>query len=261
MSEKYNFKVNETSNQTYLTVSDWHTHLDRAYNAIEYLGKYDGVILMGDATPGVDYENEVVRNIVEFAGTVSGGTKPVFYTRGNHETRGAYAGKLMTALGLNEFYYETQIGDIKFVVLDSGEDKDDSHPEYGGLDNYNEYRAKQIEWLKTVEAETNKVISLSHSWRVSDVEEDLSNIAWEELNRLGVTLMISGHTHECRFIGENDDREKEIFSKYPNITGYMDGGNTSEYYVASKLTINESEILIEAYTNNGEKVFDETVEW
>ena len=124
--------------------------LKTAYAAIEYVGDYDAVILMGDATPGVDYEEEVVKNIVEFAGKLSEGSMPVLYTRGNHETRGEYANKLADALGLDKFYYTADMGNYSFIVLDSGEDKDDSHAEYGGMTDYNTYRADMIEWLKGV---------------------------------------------------------------------------------------------------------------
>ncbi len=261
ISEEYTFNVNESKNQTYLTISDWHTNLDGVYDSLPYIGEYDGVILMGDASPGLDFEGEAVRNIVELAGTVSGGTMPILYTRGNHETRGNYAGELLKALGLNEFYYQTEIGDVSVVLLDSGEDKDDSHPEYGGLNNYNDYRAKQVEWLKTVETKSEKVIVLSHSWQISDVEPELSETAWNELDRLGAALLISGHSHQCRFVGDDSEYEKEVMQKHPEIKAYMDGGNNGDRYIASKLTISDSEILIEAYTNHGEKVFDETVAW
>ncbi len=261
ISEEYTFNVNESKSQTYLTISDWHTNLDGVYGALSYIGDYDGVILMGDASPGLDFEGEAVSNIVELAGTVSGGTMPIIYARGNHETRGDYASELLDALGLNEFYYQTEIGDISFVVLDSGEDKDDSHSEYGGLNNYNDYRAKQVEWLKTVETESEKVVVLSHSWQISDVEPKLSETAWNELDRLGATLVISGHSHQCRFVGDDNEHEKEVMEKHPEIKAYMDGGNSGEDYIASKLTISESEILIEAYTDSGEKVFDEKVNW
>ncbi len=261
VSESYKLSVNEGETQKYLTISDWHTNIKDAYKAAEFAGSYDGLILMGDASPGLDYEKEAIRNIVEFAGTLSGGTMPVIYTRGNHETRGNYAGKLLSALGLNEFYYTTKIGDISFIVLDSGEDKDDSHPEYGGMNDYNTYRTNQVEWLKNITVSTQRVVALSHSWQVSDVEKDLSDTAWAKLDSLGISIMVSGHSHNCRFIGENSDREKEIFTKYPLVTGYMDGGNTNEGFIASVLTFGKDNIHIEAFTDSGEKVFDKTVNW
>ena len=261
-SEKYKFKYNDSENQTFLVVSDWHTELKDAYKAISYLGDYDSVILLGDSSPGVDFEEEVVRNIVEFAGEVAGGTKPIIYARGNHETRGQYAGKILNSLGLNEFYYTTDIGPYSFLVLDSGEDKEDSHPEYGGMNNYEQYRADMIEWIKTVNFENDKIITISHSWKICDVEKELSVVGWNEIDRIGTRLILSGHTHQCRLLGTTgDETETSILSAHPDIIGYMDGGTTNKNYVASKMTLSNEGFTLEAYNNNGEKVFDEKFEW
>ncbi len=263
VSDSYTFKSNENETQKYLTISDWHTNIEGVYSCIPHLDDYNGVILLGDASPGLDFENEAVINIVELAGTLSKGEMPVIYARGNHETRGNYAGKLLNALGLSDFYYQTQIGDISFVILDSGEDKDDSHAEYGGLTDYNTYRKNQIEWLKTVTVNTEKTVVLCHSWKISDVEEELSNIGWQEIDRLGASLLVCGHSHNCRFVGEEteDQREFDVMNKYPNITAYMDGGNANDVFVASHLTFSENGILITAVNSNGENVFNKTVEW
>ena len=260
VSESYEFKPVSGDDITYLVISDWHTHLDRAHDAIEYIGDYDAVILLGDATPGVDFEEQVVTNIVEFSGSVSKGALPTLYVRGNHETRGEYAGEILDALGLDEFYYTADMGNYSFLVLDSGEDKDDAHPEYGGMTDYNTYRADMIEWLKGVETTNEKVIVLSHSWRISDVEEELSVAGWNELDRLGARLMLSGHNHDCRLVGA-EGYEADFLSAYPDITAYLDGGNMSGTYVASKMTLSEDTIYLEAYRNNGEKLFEHTIEW
>lgn len=261
ISDEYTLTVNEGENQSWLVVSDWHTMLGKAYTAIGHIGEYDGVVLLGDATPGVDFEDEVVKNIVEFGGEISKGTMPVLYVRGNHETRGAYANNLAAALGLDKFYYTANIGDYSFVVLDSGEDKDDSHSEYGGMTDYNTYRASMIEWLKGVEVKTDKVIALSHSWQISDVEEELSTAGWNEIDRLGARIMISGHHHKCRFLGDGNDREKEIFTAHPDIIGYLDGGKVGDTYIASKLTLSPVGLNIKAVNVEGEQIFDENFTW
>ncbi len=263
VSDSYTFKTNENETQKYLTVSDWHTNIDGVYSCIPHLDDYNGVILLGDASPGLDFENEAAKNIVELAGTVSKGEMPIIYTRGNHETRGNYAGKLLDALGLPEFYYQTKIGDISFIILDSGEDKDDSHPEYGGLTDYNTYRKNQIEWLKNVTVDTEKAVVLCHSWKISDVEEDLSSFGWQEIDRLGTSLLVCGHSHNCRFVGTETEDESEIkmMNKYPHIKAYMDGGNTGDVFVASHITFDENNILITAVNSAGEKVFEESVKW
>ena len=261
VSDEYTFAPVKGDDITYLVISDWHTHLERAHDAISYVGDYDAVILLGDATPGVDFEDQVVTNIVEFAGSVSKGVLPTLYVRGNHETRGEYAGEILDALGLDEFYYTADMGEYSFVVLDSGEDKDDSHPEYGGMTDYNTYRADMIEWLKGVETTNDKVIALSHSWHISDVEAELSKAGWDELDRLGTKLMISGHNHDCRLVGAYGGVEEEFMAAYPDITAYIDGGNMSGTYVASKMTLSDDTIYLEAYRNNGEKIFEHTIQW
>ncbi len=261
VSEEYTLKVNDSENQQWLVISDWHTMLDTAYSAIDYLGEYDSVVLLGDATPGVDHEEQVVRNIVQFGGEVTKGTKPILYVRGNHETRGDYASELNAALGLDEFYYTSDIGPYSFIVLDSGEDKDDAHPEYGGTTDYNTYRADMIEWLSGVETENDKVITLCHSWHISDVEPELSDKGWQELDRIGTRLMISGHQHQCRILGNGSEREAEIFSRYPHIAGYLDGGKTGKDYIATKMSLSGNGIDLISINNYGETVLESSYKW
>ncbi len=260
-SDEYTFSVNESSEQNYLVISDWHTHLKMAKKAISYLGEYDGIILMGDATPGLDFEDEFIINTVEFAGNLCGGEIPIIYVRGNHEARGAYSGKVEEALGLNEFYRINNIGPVSFIVLDSSEDKEDSHVEYGGLDDYSNYRKEMLNWLTNIDIENSKVIALSHSWKISDVEEDISTNGYQELERLGVRLMISGHTHDCRLVGVDDEEEEAFLDSFPNIIAYMDGGKTDYGYTASKLIINDDEIQLIANNNHGVEILNETFTW
>lgn len=86
--------------------------------------------------------NEVshAKNLVGFGGDISGGEKPVIYVRGNHETRGAFASELPEYLGLESLYYFTRYGDYSFLVLNSNEDKEDTHEEYGSMNDYSLYR-------------------------------------------------------------------------------------------------------------------------
>ena len=261
-SDEYTFTYNSSENQTWLVISDWHTMLDTAYKAIDNLDSdYDAVIMLGDASPGVDFEEQVITNTVQFGGEVSEGTKPVLYVRGNHETRGSYAKDLPTALGMEQFYYTTDIGPYSFIVLDSGEDKDDSHIEYGGMTDYNTYRADMIDWLEDVEVKNENVIALSHSWEISSVEEDLSYRGWSELDRLGTRLLLSGHEHKCRFLGEKEGKEKELKQMYPDIIGYVDGGKSDKNYVASMLSLKKDGFEIYAVDNNGKVFANEKFEW
>ena len=261
-SGEYEFKYNDTDNQTWLVVSDWHTKLDKAYAAIANLeSEFDGVLLVGDSSPGVDFQEQIITNVVEFGGKVSGGTKPVLYVRGNHETRGAFADELPVYLGIDQLYYTADVGPYSFVVLDSGEDKLDSHIEYGGMTDYDTYRANMIEWLKGVEVENEKVIAISHAWQISTVEPELSQAGWAELDRLGARLIISGHEHSCRFIGANEGYEQEVKEKYPDIIGYLDGGKSGDNFIASMLTLTEDGFEIKAVNNLDEEILNEEFSW
>lgn len=247
-SAEYTFTVPMGDTQTYLSVSDWHTRLQKAYDAISYAGDFDGVILLGDAVPGLMFEDDIVENIVEFGGTVSGGTKPVIYVRGNHETRGGYASKLADYLGLDGFYYETAYGDYNFLVLDSGEDKPDNHPEYGGMVNYGAYRAAMVDWLCTLPKSENKTLTLVHDSDIA-IEEELRTRAQTELLRLGATQILSGHYHICDYKEEN------------GLRVYVDGGHNDGTFIASKLTLAADGYRLEAWNNSGEQVFSKDLDW
>lgn len=253
-SEEYNFKVNTGSTQTFLTISDWHTRLQKAYDAVSYTGAYDGVILLGDGVPGLMFDDEIIDYIIRFGGAVTGGEKPVIYVRGNHETRGGMAAELPGILGLDSMYYTLSSGDYEFIVLDSGEDKKDDHPEYGSMVNYEEYRKSMISWLDNIAEEyedlyaNKKCIALVHSSDIC-IEEDLKERGFSALNKLNASQIISGHTHTCEFFEEN------------GINIYLDGGHNNGVFTASKLTLNEKGYILEAWNDSGEKVFEKALSW
>lgn len=257
----YTLQVNESAEQTYLVISDWHSYLDDAKKAIFHLGDYDGVIMLGDPAAGMDFEEQAVRNIVQFGGALTGGEIPVLYVRGNHETRGAFADLLPSYLGYDKLYYTADRGPYSFLVLDSGEDKPDDHVEYGGMDDYKRNREQMVDWLKTVQVKNDKMIVLSHAWQVSEPEPALSRAAWDAFSKLGARFVISGHEHVCRFLPGDSAQEQEYAEAYPNITAYIDGGHKGKTYIASKLTLTPQGVRFEAVSNTGESVVDQTLPW
>ena len=248
LSKDYAFTVPSGEQQTYLTVSDWHMHTKEAYKAIANVGEYDGVILLGDAVPGLECEKEIADYIVTFGGEVSHGVMPILYVRGNHETRGPFASALPGYLGMDSFFYTTDYGDYHFLLLDSGEDKQDSHPEYGGMVNYDAYRANMVEWLEGLEKSEKKTITLVHDSDLC-VEDDLRARAEAQLGMLDATEIISGHYHVCKFEQEN------------GFNIYTDGGFHKNEYIASKLTLTKDNYRLSAWNDKGEQVFDKEIAW
>lgn len=219
--------------------------MNKAYDAVSYAGEYDGVIMLGDAAPGFMFEDEIKDYIVEFGGNLCKGEVPVVYIRGNHETRGEYAAKLPDYLGMESFYYTASFGNYEFIVLDSGEDKEDSHPEYGGMVNYAQYRENMTQWLETLEKSDKKVIVLSHSYEIC-IEKELSNRAYSALKNIGAEYIISGHTHTNEFF------------EYNGLSVYLDGGHKNGVYVASKITLSSDGMLLEAWNDKGKTTFSQS---
>lgn len=251
-SAKIQFNDTFGDNVNILTVSDWHTHNEKAKQAVSHLGDYSAVILLGDGAPGLMFTQETEDYILAFGSDLTGGAMPVIFARGNHETRGREASYLASNLGMDEFYYTTHIGNYNFIVLDSGEDKEDSHPEYGGMVNYEEYRRQMVSWLNTLENEENvKTIALSHSEEIC-IEEDLSRSALAKLNDLNTSLLVSGHMHTSEF------KQGQYFPVF------VDGGadaNGKGSLVASMLSITPEKIGVLSIDNKGETVINETVYW
>jgi hypothetical protein len=142
--------------------------------------------------------------------------KPFVFIRGNHETRGPNARNLMSYFphSSGKFYYSFSQGDVFFIILDSGEDKPDSHPVYAGLVDFDTHRDEQAEWLqKMVESENFKrslykvvlvhipLFSSSKKHGASDLTKKIGPI----LNEAGIDLMISDHHHRFDIIKKNEN--------------------------------------------------------
>lgn len=250
-SESITFNDKFGENISVLTVSDWHTHNSLAKEAASYLGDYNAVILLGDAAPGMMFDSEVANYILSFGGDLTHGEMPVLFARGNHETRGKQAAKLSGYLGIDKFYYTANLGDYRFIVLDSGEDKEDSHPEYGGMVDYEQNRKEMVNWLTSLENDGRKTVALSHAAEIC-IEDDLSETAHKKLDSLGVSFLASGHWHKSEFRNE---------APYPVL---IDGGIDavgSGTYVASMLTLTPDGIGVKSVDNSGNVTVDENVPW
>lgn len=246
-SKEYAFRSDKTTGaeKKYLCVSDWHTHNDLAKKTAFLHSGYDGIILLGDALPGLQFEEEAAEYIVSFGGELSGGTLPVYYVRGNHETRGSYATSLSERLGLDGFYYVTETDEYRFVILDSAEDKADDHPEYGGMTDYSAHRAEMVEWLEGLAPSEKPTVVFSHDPKIC-LEEDLQKRAFAKIESLNAVLMVSGHTHtsELRKEGELDV--------------LIDGGHDKGKFVTTSLTFGADGIEVLSWDEEGKVTVSHT---
>ena len=87
-------------------------------------------------------ENHIFDGFMDTATKLFASEIPMYYTRGNHETRGAFATEFQRYFSPKEenIYYTFRQGPICF----------DSDIEYAGITVYDEYRTEQAEWLRRV---------------------------------------------------------------------------------------------------------------
>ncbi|MEX1377822.1 MAG: metallophosphoesterase [Eubacteriales bacterium] len=229
---------------SFYVLSDIHERKD-VYS--KYLDGYDYdlIVFNGDVLSSVDNEKLIVS---EFLSPVTNNTtKPLFFTRGNHETRGADVRILDDYLPMGDRYYYTfTYGSAFFIVLDTGEDKEDGHIEYGGLADFEAYRQEETAWLESVveskEYEGYKyIIAISHIPLIEDEAFPYKQEWMELLSQMRVDVLLSGHTHKAKII-ETESIPLIISG------GYADANSG---YEALKVSIGDS-LKIDIVTENGE---------
>lgn len=150
------FRTSDPANQTisFAMVNDIHGNNGLLENLVSKcdLKKTDFIIFNGDMVSVFNEENHIFNGFMDKATALFASEIPMYYTRGNHETRGAFATEFQRYFSPKEenIYYTFRQGPVCFVILDTGEDKPDSDIEYAGITVYDEYRSEQAEWLRQV---------------------------------------------------------------------------------------------------------------
>ena len=194
-------------------ISDTHSLRDEPVQSAEAFGRCDFLILNGDILD--NSENAEDFNIIyEIASRITYGEIPIVFARGNHDMRGAnseiYSDYTPNSNG--KTYYTFRLGSIWGAVLDCGEDKLDSHPEYGNTVCCHQFRLKQTEFIKSIieNAEDEYLadgveyrIIISHIPFTNNfgeeyvIETELYS-QWAKLieDNIKPHIMIQGHVHE-----------------------------------------------------------------
>lgn len=180
----------------------------------------DAVFFLGDMISYSEHEETPYRGFIDTSVDMFARNKPFFHIRGNHETRGNMARRFADYVGRTDgnYYGIRYFGNTAIVTIDTGEDKPDTHPVYGGINRFDEYRARQAQWLKEQVKtkrfrKTKNRIVLMHIPPVfvgrSATAEDH---ATGELRRLfmpifkeaGIDVVLSGHIHNHFFFDTDE---------------------------------------------------------
>jgi predicted phosphodiesterase len=176
---------------------------------------YDYVFLNGDIFDYQIDENQIINHLLNPCSLFSAG-KPFMFVRGNHETRGKFSRNLLDYYYNydKKEYYTFQMGPVFTIVLDTGEDKNDSHPVYGGTINYDSYREEQAIWLekqmktKAFKNAPFRVVMMHIPHYHSDEEHgttECRRLFGSLFEKYKIDLFVAGHTHEYEMFEPNKD--------------------------------------------------------
>jgi len=175
--------------------------------------KTDLVIFNGDMVDGMEDEASFFAGFMDESVNLFAGEIPVFYSRGNHETRGKFSVRFSdyfpTTTG--KLYYSFRQGPVHFIVLDGGEDKPDSDIEYSGLAQFDAYRTAQQDWLKQ-ELQSESFRTAKYKLVIVHIPPVASD--WHgtiemmekflpPLKNAGITAMFCGHIHRYQYMEPN----------------------------------------------------------
>lgn len=216
------------------------------------------VFLLGDIMSYFHKPEQAYTSFIDVSVNKFATGKPFVIVRGNHETRGHLAREYDKFIYRpNGVYYALYtIGNTAIVMLDSGEDKPDSHPVYAGITAFDKYRQEQAEWLKkTVKSKEykrakHKIVMVHIPPATSTLKKDtdygtkqVNDLFMPILNNADVDLMISGHTHTHYII------EK---AKGVNNFPIMINDNKS----ASYISVDKRGIQVKTVNTEGETTFE-----
>ncbi len=208
-------------------VADVHYNFDLAKETVNYFG--DGIdlfVINGDIAEAQEvsnYHDEII-----FLDEIGGGRVPMVISRGNHDTRGRLAERYTDFLPApnGNTYFTFTVGTLRGVVLDCGEDKNDSCPEYDntegvpekyrGLNRFSEFRHEQTDFLKTLADRGEKFdfavthvcpnMTTKNPGGKFDIEREIYTDWTRELERLKIKFMLCGHFHKTFTLAKDDER-------------------------------------------------------
>lgn len=177
----------------------------------------DLVVLNGDIINDFVRHEQFFRAFYDVCAQHFGDRIPLVFVRGNHETRGAWARRLPEFVPGRDGrpYYAVHHGGAHILVLDTGEDKEDNHPEYAGLAEFASFREAQTRWLEE-ELRTEAARSARH--RIVLSHQPMAPVGsdcfgarearrlWRPLvNAWGAQLWLSGHSHKFAWCKPGED--------------------------------------------------------
>lgn len=209
---------------TFIVWNDTHENAEtlKKLHAITANAKPDFLLWNGDQSNDIHFEKDMAGQFLSAAGFPVAEKWPLAYVRGNHDVRGPEARSLPRFTGTpdDRFYYAFRSGPLAAIVMDTGEDKPDDSEYFAGMFAFQKLKEQQAAWLKEVvrepwfrEAKFKVLFCHIPLWFIRDIYPQHQR--WEftpvcrdlwlpTLQEAGVKLIVSGHTHDPRWLPAKD---------------------------------------------------------
>lgn len=261
-SKTYSFKTapDKQGDFTAIIFNDLHQSKNMLHKLMQQIEDvdYDFVFFNGDCIDDPKDEESALRFLTTMNDAVKAEEHPVFFLRGNHEIRNAYSINLrdiVDYVGNNTTYGAFSWGDTRFVLLDCGEDKPDDHWVYYGLNNFEEFRKEQAEFLKQEMKnkefkKANSRILIHHIpvYGNDDKYKPCTELWHPILEKMPFNIAINGHVHKYNYLNVGEEGNK--FPVYIG-GGYAKGTGTvmiikKEGKILSTKIINDNGEILKA---------------
>lgn len=197
----------QSPSTSFAVVSDIHENSEMLEKLLGQcdMQKTDFFVYNGDMVSHFTSENQLLKGFLNTSVKLFASEKPMYYVRGNHETRRTFAPMFHRYFSPAEprLYFTVRRGPVFLVMLDTGEDKPDSDLEYSGITDYDHYRDEQAEWLKGVlESEEYRTapykVIIGHIPPADDWHGDreVKQKFVSQLSKAAPDLMLCGHLHK-----------------------------------------------------------------
>ncbi|SDC48017.1 metallophosphoesterase [Niabella drilacis] len=214
----------------------------------------DFVFFNGDVFDYQTDEQQIIDHMLQPCTDLFAKNLPFIYVRGNHETRGKFA-RDFSAYFQHVGHAAFTLGPVRFVILDTGEDKEDTHPVYAGIVDFDVYRQEQARWLeqeirsKAFKSAPFRIVMMHIPPRYSGNAHGAvhcTEVFEPLLNKGKVDLVLSGHTH--RYKVHAPDKQA---NHYPIIIG---GGPQEGTRTITRVTATKKEIRVSMLDDSGKEV-------
>ena len=203
-------------------IADAHNLVSEPVSAGKLFGDKLNLLILNGDIPNHSGDVKNFNAICRIASGITGGRCPVVFARGNHDTRGIHAEDMPNYIPTmnGRTYYTFRVGCVWGLLLDCGEDKEDTHAEYGGTVCFHQFRLAETEYIKQIiknadfeydaDGVTHKLV-ISHipfthiNESPFDIEQELY-AEWTRLMREHIKpdLLLYGHYHCTQIVKPGD---------------------------------------------------------